>query len=187
MVYRLPIDPYNRLWSAEGLSTTYLSATSPLVLLDATQTVVNNLSDITIPTVMLQTALTTSGNMTIQGMFGTPDPFISSPLTNWIFAYIVFYFAELDSNATATSREFYIQLPYLSDQYINPLNDTNTSQPFVASRSIQYTDFPSWWPIPLYRGQNSTLGPSLNALEFLEVTWTSNLKTIDRDGTYSNV
>lgn len=141
-----------------------------------------------IPTVMLQSALTTSGNMTIQGMFGTPDPFISSPLTNWIFAYIVFYFAELDPNANASSQEFYIQMPYFPDQYINPWNDTNANQPFVASRLI-YSPFAfqSWVPISLYRGQNSTLGPSLNALEFLELTWSSNLKTIDRDGTHSNV
>jgi len=179
---RLPIDPYNRLWSTEGLNTTYLSATSPLVLLATTQTIVNNLSDVAIPTVMLQNALTTSGNMTLQGMFGTPDPFISSQQLNWIFAYIVFYFAELDPNANATSREFYIELLPSSNQYINPFNDTNTSQPFVASRLIcSPFVFQSWEPIPLYRGQNSTLGPSLNALEFLEITWTSNLKTLDRD------
>lgn len=136
---------------------------------------------------MLQNALTTSGNMTIQSMFGTIDPFISFQQTNWITAYIILYFAELDPNANTTSREFYIQLPSYFDQYINPLNDTNTSQPFVASRLISNPFvFQLWEPIPLYRGQNSTLGPSLNALEFLEFTWTSNLKTIDRDGTYSN-
>jgi hypothetical protein len=88
----------------------------------------------------------------------------------------MFYYAELDATANATSRQFYIELPGYETTFINPI--VNASQFSVNYQ--WYLDLPyvAGLDIVLYQDQTiySPLGPLVNALEVLEIS--ENIMTI---------
>jgi len=111
------------------------------------------------PEAVMRTALTdTNGNMTIY----FPD-------RNSYEAYVLFYYAELDPTANATSRNYYVNVPTSSYTYVvNPLNFNQTNSGYF--HNVLIFDFPysEGWNILLYPDPASPLGPLVNALEFLE-------------------
>ncbi|CAK9213741.1 unnamed protein product [Sphagnum troendelagicum] len=165
---RYPDDIYDRYWYPEGSNSTFLESTTPPPQILTTNHNIdeNNISPVVIPEAVVDTALTTTGeNITI--IF--PDDYTFKP-------YVIFYYAELDPTANATSRQFYIQVPLYEAVFINPI--VNASQFSVSP--VCYTDIPyvAGWDIVLYQDQTnySPLGPLVNALEVLEIS--ENLMTI---------
>jgi len=111
----------------------------------------------------MDTALTSSGNITIT----FPD--------NYNYEYILlFYYAELNSTANASSRNFYLEVPgsYTGFTLLNPYSNASN---FVFSTVIEL-----YWELPytpgtdivLYPDQTvpSPLGPIANALETWEMS-----------------
>ncbi|CAK9869270.1 unnamed protein product [Sphagnum jensenii] len=110
----------------------------------------------------MDTALTSSGNITIT----FPD--------DYSYLYILtFYYAELNSTANASSRNFYLEVPtgIRRDMLLNPYSNSSNAvfSPIVELRTdIVYTPGTD---IVLYPDQtvSSPLGPIANALETWEV------------------
>jgi hypothetical protein len=110
------------------------------------------------PETVMDTALTNSGNITIT----FPD--------DYSYQYILtFYYAELNSTANASSRNFYLEVPtgIRRDMLLNPYSNSSNAvfSPIVELRTdIVYTPGTD---IVLYPDQtvSSPLGPIANALE----------------------
>jgi hypothetical protein len=120
----------------------------------------NMISPVLIPEAVIDTALTTTnGNITI--IF--PDNYTYN-------AVVIFYYAELDATANATSRQFYLQPTDSPPIVINPIVDASK---FTVS-NLTYLDvsYVAGWDIVLYQDQTiySPLGPLVNALEVLEIS-----------------
>ncbi len=114
---------------------------------------------------MLDTALTSSGNITIT----FPD--------DYSYLYILsFYYAELNSTANASSRNFYLEAPGTVGDYL--LNPYSNGFDFVFNAidmvlwDLLYTPGTD---IVLYPDQtvSSPLGPIANALEFWQMSTNS--------------
>jgi hypothetical protein len=112
------------------------------------------------PETVFDTALTSSGNITIT----FPDDY-SYPYILW------FYYAELNSIANTSSRNFYVEWPGHSGEIL--LNSSGTGP---VSADI----FPDFFYTPgtdivLYPDQtvSSPLGPIANALEFWQISTNS--------------
>jgi len=164
---RYPDDIYDRYWYPEGSNSTFLeSTTPPPQILTTNHNIQNNISPFVIPEAVIDTALTTTGgNITIT-------------FPNCTYHSVgMFYYAELDATANATSRQFYLEVTDFSALVINPIVD-------ASQFSVNYT---GWYnpygdvhglDILLYQDQtiNSPLGPLVNALEVLELS--ENLMTI---------
>jgi hypothetical protein len=120
--------------------------------------IVENIPEL-IPEAVIDTALTTTnGSITI--IF--PDNYTYN-------AVIIFYYAELDALANATSRQFYFQAPDFIPLFFNPI--VNTSGLFSASYEVFFHfDYTAGWDIVLDPTIYSPLGPLVNALEVLEVS-----------------
>jgi hypothetical protein len=110
----------------------------------------------------MDTALTSSGNITI-----------TFPDDNSYQYILSFYYAELNSTANASSRNFYLRVPGIpsGEVLLNPYsNDTNTvfSAVLELSWGLSYTP---GMDIVLYPDQtvSSPLGPIANALETWEM------------------
>jgi hypothetical protein len=110
----------------------------------------------------MDTALTSSGNITIT----FPD--------DYSYQYILWiYYAELNSTANASSRNFYLEVPGSSGRIlVNPyVNASNTA--FTAAGYIYWNlPYTPGTDIVLYRDQtvSSPLGPIVNALESWEIS-----------------
>ncbi|KAH8932703.1 hypothetical protein BDL97_19G087800 [Sphagnum fallax] len=164
---RYPDDIYDRYWYPEGSNSTFLeSTTPPPQILTTNHNIDNNIFPVVIPEAVIDTALTTTGdNITI--IF--PDDYTYN-------AFIIFYYAELDPTANATSRQFYLQVPLWDTEVINPI--VNASQFTVNYEWYNDLSYVAGWDIVLYQDQTiySPLGPLVNALEVLEIS--ENLMTI---------
>jgi hypothetical protein len=114
----------------------------------------------------MDTALTSSGNITIT----FPD--------DYSYQYILsFYYAELNSTANASSRNFYLEVPgsYTGFILLNPYSNATNS----VFRATGYL----YWELPytpgmdivLYPDQtvSSPLGPIANALKTWEMSTNS--------------
>ncbi|KAH9536338.1 hypothetical protein CY35_17G102100 [Sphagnum magellanicum] len=153
---RYPDDIYDRYWYPQGSNSTFLKSTTPPPQILTTNHSIdqNIISPDIIPAAVIDTALTTTGgNITI-----------FFPDTSYL-AFVIFYYAELDATANATSRQFYGQVPGYAPIYFNPI--VNASQFSVSNESFAYLP---GWDIVLYQNQtiSSPLGPLVNALEVLE-------------------
>ncbi|KAH8931017.1 hypothetical protein BDL97_19G000100 [Sphagnum fallax] len=98
---RHPDDEFDRYWfPIQGSNSTFIQSTSPLQSLVASQVVGKGGSTWGYPpATVMDTALTTSGNITIS----FPD--------DYNYEYILsFYYAELNSTANASSRIFYLEV-----------------------------------------------------------------------------
>ncbi|KAH9530821.1 hypothetical protein CY35_19G004000 [Sphagnum magellanicum] len=165
---RYPDDTYDRYWYPQGSNSTFLESTTPPPQILTTN---HHISDdfstpVVIPQAVIDTALTTTGgNITI--IF--PDAYTYN-------AFFIFYYAELDATANATSRQFYLQVPDSPPILFNPI--VNRSQFSASYESDGPFEKVAGWDIVLYQDQTiySPLGPLVNALELLE--FSENLMTI---------
>jgi hypothetical protein len=149
------------------------STTPPPQILTTNHNIDENIiSPDVIPAAVIDTALTTTGgNITI--VF--PDGYAYQ-------AFVIFYYAELDATANATSRQFDAQLTGFPTICFNPI--VNASQ-FSASYEYFSFDYFAGWDIVLYQDQNisSPLGPLVNALDVLEINENMTAKlTNPKDG-----
>ncbi|CAN5964071.1 unnamed protein product [Sphagnum jensenii] len=98
---RHPDDEFDRYWfPIQGSNSTFIQSTSPLQTLVASK-IVGNEGIIwgEPPARVMDTALTSSGNITIS----FPD--------DYNYEYILsFYYAELNSTANASSQNFYLEI-----------------------------------------------------------------------------
>jgi hypothetical protein len=114
------------------------------------------------------------GNMTIS----------INPTPQNVQAYVVFYWAELDPEVNASSRQFWVQVPYTDEMEIDFLD---MGEPYVIylrrfpNTSLTTSDS----EFVLYPYPQSIFGPSLNALEIYGETNLISLKSIELDGKYS--
>jgi hypothetical protein len=174
---RYPHDVFDRYWfPIQRSNSTFIQSTSPLQSLVAS----NKVNDSGLwgepPVTVMDTALTSSGNITIT----FPD--------DYNYEYILsFYYAELNSTANASSRNFYLEVPggFPGDIPLNPYSDgSNSVFKAVAEFYWNYLYTPGT-DIVLYPDQtvSSPLGPIVNALEFWEIS-TNSMATMtnDQDG-----
>ncbi|CAM6065270.1 unnamed protein product [Sphagnum tenellum] len=163
---RYPDDIYDRYWCPEGSNSTFLNGTTPPPqILTTNHTIYEGNIPVFIPEAVIDTALTTTGgNITI-----------SFPYDNIYDPVVIFYYAELDATANATSRQFYLQAPQSPTILFNPF--VNASQ-FSVNDWYFYDFSYLGWDIVLYQTQTipSPLGPLVNALEVLDIS--ENLMTI---------
>jgi hypothetical protein len=110
------------------------------------------------PEAVMNTALTTNGTMTISIRF--THPYI------W---FMRLYLAELNPNASNSSREFYVGVPGYSPTWlVNPLVETGG---LGGLFDIEYHGtVPNY--ISLFKNQSisAALGPLVNALEIFELS-----------------
>ncbi|KAH9530857.1 hypothetical protein CY35_19G005900 [Sphagnum magellanicum] len=162
---RHPDDQFDRYWfPIQGSNSTFIQSTSPLQSLVASK-IVGDGNGIfgEPPATVLDTALTSSGNITIT----FPD--------NYNYEYILsLYFAELNSTANASSRNFYLEIvgSNIGSTLVNPYSDSLSglfSAVFDIYWGLSYTPGAD---IVLYPDQtvSSPLGPIVNALENWEMS-----------------
>jgi hypothetical protein len=102
----------------------------------------------------MNTALTTDGNMTID-----------IPFTHSYGWYMIIFFAELDPNATANSREFDLEVTSFGVISLNLFEFKS------AVCAIDFFNSADQFHIDLYKNQSisTPLGPLVNALEVFQV------------------
>jgi hypothetical protein len=163
---RYPDDTYDRYWDPQGPNSTFLESTTPppQILTTNHNIAENHISPDLIPEAVIDTALTTTnGNITNITIL-LPDNYAYQAL-------VIFYYAELNATANATSRQFYAQASGFSTIVFNPF--VNASQLFSAEHATYGPfDYSAGWDIILYQDQTiySPLGPLVNALEVLEIS-----------------
>ncbi len=161
---RYPDDEFDRYWfPIQGSNSTFIQSTSPLQSLVASKIVgPNNALWGEPPPTVMDTALTSSGNITIT----FPD--------DYSYVYILsFYYAELNSTANASSRNFYIQVPgFPRDVLLNPYSKGSNAVFIALLELIWDIPYTPGTDIVLYPDQtvSSPLGPIANALETLEMS-----------------
>jgi hypothetical protein len=155
---RHPDDAFDRYWFPTAANSTFLQSTiSPVQRLTTSSLVdvVGLLGEP--PESVMDTALTSSPNMTIS----FPD--------TYSYQYVLsFYYAELDSTANATSRQFYLVMP--GDPNIHLFNPFPM---FLGNSDLSWYDtFTPGSGIHMYEDKNSssTMGPLANALELFEIS-----------------
>ncbi|CAK9869247.1 unnamed protein product [Sphagnum jensenii] len=164
---RHPDDEFDRYWfPIQGSNSTFIQSTSPLQTLVASKIVGD---EVIIPgeppATVMDTALTSSGNITIS----FPD--------DYNYEYILsFYYAELNSTANASSRNFYLEVQGGSEGAVL-LNPYYASTAAFTADIYLYQDI-AYTPgadIVLYPDQtvSSPLGPIANALETWEMSTNS--------------
>jgi hypothetical protein len=160
---RHPDDKFDRYWfPIQRSNSTFIQSTSPLQSLVASKIVGRTNALVgEPPETVMDTALTSSGNITIT----FPD--------DYNYEYILsFYFAELNSTANASSRIFYLEVQGHGDSLVNPYSDS--SNPVFSANTYRFWDL-AYTPgadIVLYPDQtvSSPLGPIANALETWEMS-----------------
>jgi hypothetical protein len=162
---RYPDDVFDRYWfPIQGSNSTFIQSTSPLQSLVASKVVgPNNGLWGEPPVTVMDTALTSSGNMTIT----FPD--------NYSYEYILsFYYAELNSTANASSRIFYLEVPssFPRDILLNPYSNSSNTAFSSVIYIYWYLLYTPGTNIVLYPDQtvSSPLGPIVNALESWEIS-----------------
>jgi len=106
-------------------------------------------------------AMSTPGNMTFY-----------FPLQQDIsYAYLEFYWAELDQNVNVTSRQFKVHVPEFElDSLVNVYNDSQGLYEFLEEGWWRFTLTPQTSVFVQYSTPTSVYGPILNALELFAVT-----------------
>jgi len=150
-IHRYPDDPVDHYWFPIKWNSSYVQSTIQPVETLAAKALVNLTFP---PSVVMNTALTTDGNMTID------IPFTQS--YGW---YMVIFFAELDPNATANSREFYLEVTSFTALQLNLFESKG------GVWAIDYFNSADQFRIDLYKNQSisTPLGPLVNALEVFQV------------------
>ena len=162
---RYPDDGYDRYWFPEHVNNAFVNGTTPLTNLSTTSLVSTSGTTGSIPSSVLQTclAMSTPGNMT----------FYFPLQQNSTYAYWEIYWAELDPNATVTSRQFTIHVPgFAPDLPVNVYNYTGGLYS-VLDVPLWYSNFhltPQTSKFVQYSTPTSVYGPILNALELFAIT-----------------
>jgi len=161
---RHPDDEFDRFWfPIQGSNSTFIQSTSPLQSSVASKTVgLNDRLSSSPPETVLDTALTSSGNITIT----FPD--------KYSYQYILsFYYAELNSTASASSRNSYLEVPgYTGFILLNPYSNISNAMFSAAVQLAWDLLYTPGMDIVLYPDQtvSSPLGPIANALEIWEMS-----------------
>jgi hypothetical protein len=109
----------------------------------------------------MDTALTSTGNITIT----FPDDYSYNCILS-------FYYAELNSTANASSRNFYLQIPERAIILLNPYSNTSDNAFSINVQSFNGLSYTPGTDIVLYPDQtvSSPLGPIANALQIWELS-----------------
>ncbi len=110
------------------------------------------------PKAVMNTALTTNGTMTI-----------NIPYTQAYIWFSTLYLAELNPNASNSSREFYVRVPGYNDTLeVNPLFDVGG---LGGVFDIEYSGIVPTY-VSLFKNQSisTAFGPLVNALEIFELS-----------------
>jgi hypothetical protein len=154
IIYRYPGDIVDHYWFPIKSNSSYVQSTAQVEALTATG-IVNVIFP---PEAVMNTALTTNGTMTI-----------NIPYTQAYVWFMTLYLAELNPNATASSREFYVRIPgYSHTLLVNPFVDGGG---LGVALEIEYSGIvPNY--VSLFKNQSvsSALGPLVNALEIFELS-----------------
>jgi len=156
IIYRYPDDIADHYWFPINSNSPWVESCAQVEALTATG-IVNAIFP---PEAVMNTALTTNGNMTI-----------TIPFTNAYYGFMTIYMAELNPNAGNSSREFYLGLPGDSPLVVNLLVDGGGLGGLVE---LEY--FPTVPNnISLFKNQpiSTALGPLVNALEIFELSQNS--------------
>jgi len=154
IIYRYPGDIVDHYWFPIQPDSSYGQSTAQIEALTATG-IVNAPFP---PEAVMNTALTTNGTMTI-----------NIPFAHAYTWFMTLYLAELNPNATASSREFYVGVPGYSPTWlVNLLVETGG---LGGLFEIEYHGtVPNY--ISLFKNQSisTPLGPLVNALEIFELS-----------------
>jgi hypothetical protein len=170
----------DRYWYPENVDSPYVSTTTILTNLSTSHVVKASYYNVAIPSIVMQTCLivSTLGNMTI----------LSNLIPQNVQAsMILFHWAELDPKVNASSRQFWIQVPYCEDEYEDVFNDTGKLYGYTGRYywDVPLTASTSTPEFILYPDPKSLFGPSLNALEIYGQTNNISLTSTKLDGKYS--
>jgi len=154
IIYRYPGDLVDHYWFPIERNSSYVQSTAQIEALTATD-IVNVIFP---PEAVMNTALTTNGTMTI-----------NVPFTHAYTWFMTLYLAELNPNASNSSREFYVGVPGYSHTWVvNPLVDGGGLGGFFE---IEYYGVVPYY-VSLFKNQSisTALGPLVNALEIFELS-----------------
>jgi hypothetical protein len=154
LIYRHPGDIVDHYWFPIKSNSSYVQSTAQVEALTA-----NGIFNKSFPPeAVMNTALTTNGTMTI-----------NIPYTQAYTWFMTLYLAELNLNATASSREFYVRVPGYSPTWlVNPLVQTGG---LGGLFELEYHGIvPNY--VSLFKNQSisTALGPLVNALEIFELS-----------------
>jgi len=166
IIYRYPGDIVDHYWFPIKSNSSYVQSTAQVEALNATGIV-----NVTFPpNAVMNTALTTNGTMTI-----------NIPFTSTYTWFMTLYLAELNPNASNSSREFYVEIPGYSPTWlVNPLVDGGGLGGVLEP---EYFGIVSYY-VSLFKNQSisTALGPLVNALEIFELSQNqSAILTNDQD------
>lgn len=169
---RFPTDYNDRYWSPIGPNTTSLrNSTAPLQVISTTHKINLTLYRNLVPEIVLQTALTVQGNLTITNLVYSP------------VSHLIFHFAELDNHTSPVSRKYMVKVPAVTpDSYVNPFN---FSREHYKPYYWYFTGVPLNGiddQITFYPKPRSRLGPLVNAMELFTVLDVAAYTTFDQDG-----
>lgn len=159
---RYPDDGFDRYWFAQHVDNMFVNGTRILTNLSTT-TVVNTYgTNQSIPSSVMQTCLAMSkpGNMTFYFPLQQDNT----------YAYLGFYYAELDPNVNVTSRQFKVHVPDASEVLVNVYNESQALYSFFGEAWWYFTLTPQTSKFVQYSTPTSVYGPILNAVELFAIT-----------------
>lgn len=161
-LHRYPDDTYDRIWTTVNeTGRNILTSTTSMQRLNSSRSLVylgGNPDYAQVPTKVLQSALTSSGSMTLR-------------LPTWkaskgALGFLILHFAELDPAVNETSRVFTVSLSSGRQMVVNPFSQSQgTNAPMlwsfdeIASNSSEET-------VTFTPGPSSIYGPMINAAEW---------------------
>jgi hypothetical protein len=152
--YRYPDDPFDNYWFPIMPNSSYVQSSAQVETLNATGLRMYQMFP---PPAVMNTALTTNGNMTITIQF-----------TRSYIWFMTLFLAELNSSSTI-NREFYMEVPGYSPTL--ELVDLETyANPSEVVELEYYGTVPD--SVSLFTDQTSATlwGPLVNAMEIFEVS-----------------
>jgi hypothetical protein len=153
-IIRYPDDPFDNYWFPIMPNSSYVKSSAQVEALNATGLSMNQMFP---PPAVMNTALTTNGNMTI-----------TMQLPHSSIWFMTLFLAELNSSATII-REVYVEVPgYIpTSQVVNLWTYANVSNVVELKYYGTAPDF-----VSLFTDQTNATpwGPSVNAMEIFEVS-----------------
>ncbi|CAK9869574.1 unnamed protein product [Sphagnum jensenii] len=153
-IIRSPDDSADHYWFPIKSGSPYVQSTAQVEALTAT----NIVHAVFPPETVMDTALTTNGTCMI----------IDIPLPQSSIWFMTLYWSELNPNASASSRQFYVGVPGNETQFVNPfVNTSGLGEIFHLSYSGPVPNY-----VSLFKNltTSTALGPLVNALEIFELS-----------------
>ncbi|CAM6027539.1 unnamed protein product [Sphagnum balticum] len=152
-IIRYPDDPFDNYWFPITPNSPYVKSSAELEALNATGVSMNQMFP---PLAVMNTALTTNGNMTITIQF--PQSY------TW---FMTLFFAELNSSSTIR-REFSVEVPgYTPTQRVELPTYANPSE---VVEFEYYGTVPDFVNLVTDQTSGTPWGPLVNAMEIFEVS-----------------